>query len=499
VRYQVVDLSVADPDLVQRLLRDLVAMFESGRLAPPPVRSWDVRRAREAFRFMSQARHVGKLVLRIPRSLDPAGTVLITGATGVVGGAVVRHLVANRGVRSVVLVGRRGRSAPGMAELAAELTGLGATVAVEACDVADRAAMAAVLAGIPTQHPLTAVVHAAGVLADGVLETLTPDRIDTVLRPKVDGALVLHELTADRDLAAFVVFSSAAGLTGSAGQANYTAANAFLDALAAQRRALGLPGTSLAWGLWAERSTMTAQADLGRLARLGLLPMSGDQAMALFDLATGLDHPLVLAARLDLTGLRRQADDGTLAPLWRALVRTSHRPAAGTDRTPGGVPLSHHLAGLPEAEQHRMLLNLVRTHAATVLGHPSAAMVDAGRGFVELGFDSLTAVELRNRLAVATGLRLPSTLIFDYPNPEALARYVHTGLVDATPTADEGEEARLRRLLAAIPLAKFKEARLIGVLEELAGGGGERSGSGPSAIDSMSVDDLLKLAPRRNS
>lgn len=222
-----------------------------------------MRRAPEAFRFMSQARHVGKIVLRMPRRRDPRGTVLMTGATGMAGRVIARHLVAAGGVRRLVLVSRRGMSAPGAAELAAELAGLGAVVAVEACDAADREAVAAVLARIPAEHPLTAVVHAAGALDDAVLDTLTPGQIDAVLRPKVDGALVLHELTADLDLAEFVLFSSAAGLTGSAGQAHYAAANTFLDALAQHRRSRGLPATSIAWGLWAEQSEMTARADHG--------------------------------------------------------------------------------------------------------------------------------------------------------------------------------------------------------------------------------------------
>jgi acyl carrier protein len=295
-----------------------------------------------------------------------------------------------------------------------------------------------------------------------------------------------------------------AGLTGSAGQANYTAANTYLDALAQYRRSLGLPATSVAWGLWAQRSTMTAHADVGRLARLGLLPMSAELAMTLFDAATAVDHPLVVAARLDPAGLRGRAENGTLPPVLRALVRAAARPNAGTGTGAGGAggaPLHRRLSGLPEAEQHRMLLDLVRTHAATVLGHASAATVDAGRGFVELGFDSLTAVELRNRLGAATGLRLPSTLIFDYPNPDALARYVRTGLLNEEPAGDDDEEESLRRLLASIPLEKFKQARLVPVLEQLASGAPPPPdpAAAPTAIDSMSIDDLLKLAPGKNT
>ncbi|WP_182876365.1 type I polyketide synthase [Microbispora sp. H10670] len=510
VRYQAIDLSRADPGLVRRLLTELVDLFEKGTLTPPPVRTLDVRRAPEAFRFMSQARHVGKIVLRMPRRRDPRGTVLMTGATGMAGRVIARHLVTAGGVRRLVLVSRRGTSAPGAAELAAELAGLGAVVAVEACDAADREAVAAVLARIPAEHPLTAVVHAAGVLDDAVLDTLTPAQIDAVLRPKADGALVLHELTAGLDLAEFVLFSSAAGLTGSAGQAHYAAANTFLDALAQHRRSRGLPATSIAWGLWAEQSEMTARADHGRLARLGLLPMTGEQAAGLFDVATGLDHALALAARVSTAGLRGQAASGTLSPLWRGLVRTAARPEAGTAGGTGdglgGASLTHRLAGLPDGERRRTLLTLVRAHAATVLGRASGATIDPGRGFLDLGFDSLSAVEFRNRLSAATGLRLPSTLIFDHPNPEVLAGYLVTELAPADQPGDrpaapggDGEEAELRRLLASIPLERLRQARLVDVLRELAGRTEEAPETVPradeSAIDEMSVDELLKLAP----
>ncbi|RZQ61010.1 type I polyketide synthase [Amycolatopsis suaedae] len=460
VRYDVVDLSRAEPDLVRRLLVELVDMFERGVLAPLPVRCWDVRRAREAFRFMSRARHVGKIVLTVPRAWDPAGTVLITGATGVVGSAVARHLVVARGARHVVLTGRRGAAAPGMADLVAELTGHGATVAVEACDVAERDEVAAVLAGIPAAHPLTAVVHAAGVLSDAVLDTMTGEQITEVLRPKVSGALVLHELTADLDLAGFVLFSSVAGVTGSAGQANYAAASTFLDALAHHRQAAGAVATSVAWGLWAERSDMTAGADLTRLARGGVLPMPTDLALRLFDTVSSACGPHIVATRVDMNGLRAQAESGTLSPLWRALVRVPAPQAAAEP----GERLADRLAVLPVAERRRMMLDTVRSHTATVLGHTSAAAVHAERGFTDLGFDSLTAVELRNRLNTATGLRLPSTLVFDFPNPLALARHVLAELTGGTEEASE------------------VDGRSPDDLADL------------GAIDTMSVTDLLKLA-----
>jgi acyl carrier protein len=256
---------------------------------------------------------------------------------------------------------------------------------------------------------------------------------------------------------------------------------------------------------------MTARADHGRLARLGLLPMTGEQAVTLFDAATVLDQPLVMAARIDPSALRGRGDGGTLAPVWRSLVRGAGRRGAGdADPADGGPPLTRALAGLPVAEQRRTVLNLVRTHAATVLGRSSATTIDAERGFVDLGFDSLTAVELRNRLGASTGLRLPSTLVFDYPNPDALARYVHAELTahldavastaDDVAPAEEIDEAELRRLIASIPVRRLHEAGLVAVLKELAGHGQQPATetAATDLIDTMDVDDLLKLAPGKN-
>jgi acyl carrier protein len=341
----------------------------------------------------------------------------VTGGTGGLGALVARHLATEGGARYLVLASRRGLEAPGAAELAAELEAAGARVRVAACDVADREQLTALLGSLDA--PLAGVVHAAGVLDDGVVTSLTPEQLDRVLRPKVDAALLLDELTAGTDVGSFVLFSSAAGLIGSSGQGNYAAANAVLDALAARRRAEGRPAVSLAWGLWAEETGMAGgldEAALARLARQGVRPMPAPLALDLFEQGRRHGRPLVVPARFDLAALRVQAGGGLLPPL---LSQLAGAPARRT-LAAAGTPVRR-LAAVPEGERAGAALELVRSHVAAVLGHPSPEAVDPGRGFRELGFDSLAAVELRNRLTQATGLRLPTTLVFDHPDPTAVA------------------------------------------------------------------------------
>ncbi|HWO61499.1 MAG TPA: SDR family NAD(P)-dependent oxidoreductase, partial [Umezawaea sp.] len=350
-----------------------------------------------------------------------AGTVLVTGASGVLGGVVASHLVGAHGVRDVVLVSRRGADAPGANELAAELSAWGATVSWVACDVSDRESLAAAIEG----RELSAVVHVAGVLDDGVVSSLTPERVDAVLRPKVDAALNLHELTKDLDLSAFVLFSSVSGVLGAAGQGNYAAANCFLDALAARRRGAGLPATSLAWGLWEQASTMTGElgrADAARISRTGIAAIPSDLALQLFDAALTVDRALVVPIKLDTSHF----DGREIPPVLRGLVRGRTRKLAGSSSSAAGSTLATRLAGVPDAERGDVALDLVRTEVAAVLGHASTSAVQADRAFQDLGFDSLTAIELRNRLGAVTGLRLSATLVFDYPTPAALTAHLLT-------------------------------------------------------------------------
>ncbi|NUV65269.1 SDR family NAD(P)-dependent oxidoreductase, partial [Streptomyces sp. CAI-85] len=452
VTYRAFDLGEAGLDRTQEMLTELLELFERGVLTPLPVASWDVRRAPEAFRYLSQARHIGKVVLTVPAppAGSGAGTALVTGATGALGRLVARHLVERHGVRNLLLVSRSGPAADGAAELVAELSALGARADLAACDVADRQALADLLDGIPADRPLTTVVHTAGVLDDGMLPALTPERIDTVLRPKADAAWNLHELTRELDLSVFVLFSSVSGVLGNAGQGNYAAANTFLDALAAARRAEGLPATSLAWGFWEQRSAMTGELDdvnLARIARSGLTALPSEEALALFDTAVAADAALTLPVRFDTAALR--AAQTPLPALLRGLVRgtavrRARAAAAAEQPTAASSALVRQLAGRPEDEQLAWLSEFVRGHVATVLGHGSAAAVGENRAFKELGFDSLTSVELRNRLSAATGLRLPATLVFDHPAPGALAGHLRDELLgiepgpDATPAGRAG-------------------------------------------------------------
>jgi pimaricinolide synthase PimS1 len=387
-------------------------------------------------------------------STDRDGTVLITGGTGGLGALLARHLAIDRGARRLLLVSRSGPQAEGAAQLEAELRERGCDVQIAACDVSQKAQLQELLATLPAAHPLSLVVHTAGVLDDGVIELLDGERLSRVLAPKVDAALNLHESIGQAEL---ILFSSAAAAVGSPGQGNYAAANSFLDALAAHRRAHGLPGMSLAWGAWERASGMAgtlSEADRVSFERQGVFPLSDAQGLELLDLARTIDAALLLPIRLNTTTLRAQAQAGMLPAVLRGLVRTPARRASDTSGS-----LSKKLSAAPESEWDAIVAEIVRGHVAGVLGHASSAAVDPQRPFKEAGFDSLAAVELRNRLSQTTGLKLPSTLVFDHPTPAAVATLVRSK-VGRNGSARPAIDAQLDGLEAMLTsIAGDREAR----------------------------------------
>ncbi|MGC4750699.1 type I polyketide synthase, partial [Micromonospora sp. DT201] len=398
--------------------------------------------------FAPRLAPVGAPQVSVPH-LDPDGIVLITGGTGALGTAVARHLVQARGARRLLLVSRRGPAWAGADELIAELAAFGCETRIVSVDVTDRTQLVGLFGGL--ERPLTAVVHAAGVLDDAVVESLTPEQLARVMRPKLAGALHLNELTAQMPLAAFVLFSSVAALVDSPGQGNYAAANAFLDALAANRRAAGLPAMSLAWGLWADATGMAGvldEAGTARWARTGIQPMPTALGLDLFDEAQRWDRAVLVPVRLDLAALRTQARTGVLPALLRGLVPAPVRPTVAL-----GGTLAQRLDGVPDSDREPVVVGLVQAETAVVLGHTSPAAIDPTRAFKELGFDSLAAVELRNRLAQTTGLPVPSTLVFNHPTPAAVARLLITLLDGAEPGSGRPVAPRPRRLAADEPLA----------------------------------------------
>ncbi|WP_306457959.1 type I polyketide synthase [Streptomyces sp. SA15] len=436
---------------------------------------------------------------------DGHGTVLVTGATGGIGTEIVRHLAAEHGVRRLLLLTRQGPDDPRAGELGRELAEYGAEATFAACDTADRAALAAVLAEVPAEHPVTAVVHIAGVVDDGVLTTLTPERVDTVLRPKADAAQHLHELTAGLELSHFVLFSSGVGVLGGAGQANYAAANAFLDALAHQRRAAGLPATSVAWGLWETASGMSArlsEVDRRRMAHAGVRALSPRQGLALFDRVWRSAAATLVPMGLDTAVLRRKAADATLSAPLRGLVRTPLRRAAAGIGQAAGQSFAQRLAEQSESGRRQLLLELIERHVATVLDYGADTRLDAKRSFRELGFDSLTAVELRNGLVAATGVQLSAALVFDYPTAAALAEHLESkllGSVAGAPLPVLTQLDHLEATLAAPPADIATREQIAARLRALASafgaepdaGGGTDDGDITSKLDSATDEELF--------
>ncbi|MEU5647639.1 SDR family NAD(P)-dependent oxidoreductase, partial [Streptomyces milbemycinicus] len=503
VHYRSYDLvSDAGLDRLSEMLGTLADLFAQGVLTPPPVQAWPLARARQALRHMSQAKHTGKLVLDIPPALDPDGTVLITGGTGTLGALIAEHLVTNHHITHLHLLSRRGPDAPGAAELTAHLTELGATVHITATDTTDPHALRQALDTVDPRHPLTAVIHTAGIVDDAVITAQTADSLHRVWAAKATSAANLHQATEHLPLAMFVIFSSAAGTFGSPGQANYAAANAYCDALATRRRHAGLPATSIAWGLWAATSGMTGgltEIDHARMSRSGMAPLPSEHALALFDAAHGLGAARVLAARLDLARLSAQPTEA-LPPLVRSLTGTGPRTARRSAAAPV-ADLSGRLASMAPAGQLALLLDLVRTHAATVLGHMDSGTVSADTPFKDLGFDSLTAVELRNRLTTVTGLRLSAASVFRYPTATAMAEHLRGELC---PTGDDTAQPVLRelaRLEAAVGESKPEgetSAQLVKRLQTLLWRLGDEAAAVDHTVDgeeleSASDDEMFAL------
>ncbi|HEY8810315.1 MAG TPA: type I polyketide synthase, partial [Solirubrobacterales bacterium] len=423
-------------------------------------------------------------------AFDPDKTILITGATGGLGALIARHLVEEHGARRLLLVSRSGPAAKGAGELETQLTELGAEVTIAACDVSDREALGTLIDSIPTEHRLDTVIHAAGVLADATIESISAEQIEHVFSPKATAAWNLHKLTKDRELSSFLVFSSAAGIFGSPGQGTYAAANSFLDSLAEQRQSEGLPATSIAWGLWATASAMTdalSEADLVRMRRTGIGALSSEQGLALFDAALSSEQPLAVALDLHPQGLRSMAQAGALPAILSGLVRVPLRR-----RTAASAALLQRLAALGGEEQAQAVGELVLAEVAAVLGHDSPADVDPTRAFQDLGFDSLAAVELRNRLAAATGMTLQPTLVFDYPTPTALAAH----LLSEITTSGSAKQVAVRTTATDEPIAIVgMSARYPGGVDS-PGGLWELAASGSDGIAGFPTDrdwDLERL------
>ncbi|WP_323747753.1 SDR family NAD(P)-dependent oxidoreductase [Catenulispora rubra] len=492
--YQPYDLTKVGYDEIAATLAEMAPMFQSGAFLPPPTTSHDMRRAPAALRELSQARHIGKIVLSIEAGFDPAGTVLITGGTGIVAGHIAARLVDRHKVRHLILASRQGPAHPDAEQIVESLRTLGAEPTMIACDTADPDQLATLLKAVDPAHPLTGVVHAAGTLHDAPVTDQTAQSLAAVLRPKADTAAWLHRLTADAPLTQFIVTSSIAATLGAPGQANYAAANAYLDALAHHRRAHHRPATAIAYGLWHDPTPLTAHltaTDHQRMATTGLTTLTTGHALQLLDqaLADGRAH-------LVATGLNnRAAHPHPLLP--QARQQHAVKPADGR----GPQELAATLARQSTPEQIGTLTYLVQQHAAAVLAHATPKAIDASVTFKDLGFDSLTAVELRNRLKTATGARLTSTLVFDHPTAGALAEHLRSLLApEHAPAPGADVLAALDRLESTLSAAELSDEPLRGVvrarlraLAQLADRTGPVADDAISTLKSASAEEVFDL------
>ncbi|MFF2551106.1 type I polyketide synthase [Nocardia sp. NPDC058058] len=479
IDYRTFELGALESDTLGTLLRDIADLLSAHEIEPLPLTAFDIRRAGAALRHIAETRQIGKVVLTWPADFDPERTVLITGGTGKIGGVIARHLVTRYGARRLLLAGRSGPAAPGARELAAELGELGAEVTFAACDVGDRDAVRDLIAAVPQNHSIGAVVHIAATLADSTFAGLTRAHLDRVLHAKTLGARHLHELTTGLELSMFVLFSSAAGAFGAPGQANYAAANVYLDALAQHRAHLGLPAVSMAWGWWEQETSNTDQLDdkdRARLARMGITPIPTAEALTLFDTGLGWGRPYVVPVGLDVALLRAAASVAELPPFFRALLHTRTK---ATTQLNDPAQLAKRLSGMSPEQQHAVVVEMVKVPIAMVLGYSSPESVLPDREFTEMGIDSLSSIELGSHLRALTGVKLANSVIFQYPTVSLLARHI---LEQVTPADAElagpilAEVAMLIDRLAdmhgdrEIPAELL--ARLTGPLERLGVGAG---------------------------
>ncbi len=459
VTYRPYNLPDAGADLVRQMLVSVASLFAEGKLKPLPLKTFPMTDAPDAMRWMAQAKHVGKIVLvptRPDRLIHPGGAVLITGGVGGLGRYVAKWLATEHGVKDLVLTSRGGMNAPAAKAFVAELAELGAAVTVAACDAADARALSDLIADVTKRRPLRGVVHAAGVLDDGILTELTPARLGTVFSPKVDGAWHLHKLTQDLELDFFVLFSSISGVIGAPGQANYSSANTFLDALAHHRRAQGLPATSIAWGAWDGQgmAARLSEADRARAKHRGMKALAPDEGLQLLGSALVAGAPSTIAAAFDLPKLRRALQQHEDVPaLFRSLFASS--PPARAPAARRGTDLRKLLNETAPEQQEAIVLSAVRGQVAKVLEFGSPEDVDVDLPMQDIGVDSLSAVLLRNQLTEMTGLSLSAKITRDHPNLRALAQFLWTKIVesDSTGLAAAADAAIAPDLDHAVPVA----------------------------------------------
>lgn len=425
VIYQALDLMEASKERIKRILKELVRLFEARKLKALPYAAYDLREAKSAFRYMAQARHIGKLVLIPPQKLRLSGTVLITGGTGELGRLIAKHLIKEYGAKHLMLTSRKGMATPGAAELKAKLVEQGATVNIVACDVSDYSSLKAVIESISELVPLIGVVHCAGALDDGVVLAQNEDKLKVAMLPKVAGGWNLHLLSKEKELEFFIMYSSVLGVIGSPGQCNYAAGNTFLDALAAYRQKQGLPAQSLAWGLWQQAGLgMTAylsQIDLSRMQRQGIYPLTQEQGLKLFDMAFNKPDSLLIPAHLNF---KDKAVTNTIPAILREIVKDSSLCRANVGERKSVSATRQKLAAATDSERLTIIQSMVRSEIAIVLAIANVELLPADKPLKEIGLDSLMAVELRNRLSAKFNLELPATLAFDFPTIDDITNII---------------------------------------------------------------------------